>query len=106
MPRPPASHPTELELEILKIIWRIGPASVRQVRDALAAARPLAYTSVMTMMTIMTRKKYLCRTKVGGSFIYSACVGEQATLGGMLKDLSPPRFQRLHCGGHAEPAYQ
>jgi predicted transcriptional regulator len=87
MSRPPASHPTELELEILKIIWRDGPASVRQVRDALAGNRPLAYTSVMTIMTIMTRKKYLRRKKVDGAFTYSAIVAEQATLAGMLKDL-------------------
>ena len=87
MSRPPASHPTELELEILKIIWRNGPASVRTVRDALAGTRPLAYTSVMTIMTIMTRKKYLRRRKVDGAFTYTAIVTEHATLGGMLKDL-------------------
>jgi BlaI family penicillinase repressor len=93
MARPTSSHPTELELEILKIIWRDGPLSVRQVRDALKAERPLAHTSVMTIMNIMTRKKYLRRQKseAGGSgataYIYSARVGEKTTLGKMLRDL-------------------
>jgi predicted transcriptional regulator len=76
-----------LELEILKIIWRDGPRSVRQVRDALAGFRPLAYTSVMTIMGIMTDKKYLQRRKSAGAFVYSARAGEQATRGGMLRDL-------------------
>ena len=53
MARSPSQHPTELELEILKVLWRIGPATVRTVREELAAVRELAYTSVMTMMTIM-----------------------------------------------------
>ena len=87
MARPTSHHPTELELEILKILWRDGPSSVRQVRDALAARRPLAYTSVMTIMTIMTRKKHLRRRKRNGAFTYTACIGEKATLGGMLRDL-------------------
>lgn len=87
MSRPPSALPTQLELEILKIIWRDGPVSVRQVRDALADSRPLAYTSVMTTMTIMVRKKYLSRRKVDGAFAYTARIAEEATLGGMLRDL-------------------
>jgi BlaI family transcriptional regulator, penicillinase repressor len=93
MARPSSPNPTQLELEILKVIWRDGPASVRQVRDALAnAGRPLAYTSVMTIMNIMTRKKYLRRTKAGasaatGAFTYAARVREKPTLGRMLRDL-------------------
>src|SRR4051794_13222152 len=91
MARPASSNPTQLELEILKIIWRTGPASVRQVRDALATAgRPLAYTSVMTIMNIMARKKYLRRAKAGGgsaAFTYAARIQEKPTLGRMLRDL-------------------
>lgn len=93
MARPTSPNPTQLELEILKIIWRSGPASVRQVRDALATAgRPLAYTSVMTIMNIMARKKYLRRGKAGGSgvsaaFTYAARIQEKPTLGRMLRDL-------------------
>ena len=53
MARPASRHPTELELEILKVLWREGPLSGRQVRDALVPFRDLAYTSVMTVMNIM-----------------------------------------------------
>jgi predicted transcriptional regulator len=76
-----------LELEILKILWRDGPASVRHVRDALAPGRELAYTSVMTIMTIMTRKGYLRREKQGTSYIYHPCQSADAMTRGILSDL-------------------
>jgi predicted transcriptional regulator len=87
MPRSASKHPTELELEILKVLWRIGPATVRQVRDELAAVRDLAYTSVMTMMTIMVGKGYLKRTKDGRSFIYQATYHETKATKSMLQDI-------------------
>ncbi|GMU23487.1 MAG: BlaI family transcriptional regulator [Phycisphaerae bacterium] len=87
MARPTSKHPTELELEILKILWRDGPASVRQVRDALVGFRDLAYTSVMTVMTIMTKKGYLRRSKVEGGYVYRSRISEQVTTRRMLRDL-------------------
>jgi BlaI family transcriptional regulator, penicillinase repressor len=92
MARPTSKYPTELELEILKVLWRIGPAAGREIRDALAATRDLAYTSVMTMLNIMTRKKYLKRCKVKGGFIYEARVSEQSTSGRMVRDLVDRAF--------------
>ena len=87
MSRPTSKHPTELELEILKVLWHIGPATVRQVRDELAAIRDLAYTTVMTMMTIMDKKGYVQRKKDGRSFIYEAKYHEQKASKNMLQDI-------------------
>ena len=87
MARPGSRHPTELELAILKIVWRDGPRSVRQVRDALVKFRDLAYTSVMTILGIMTRKGYVRRNKSGGSFVYKTVLTEQAAGRGMLRDI-------------------
>ena len=87
MPRPPSRYPTELELEILKILWRDGPAPVRDVREALVPYKDLAYTSVMTIMNIMTRKGYLRRSKQDGRYIYSAKTAEQTVTRQMLSDL-------------------
>jgi BlaI family transcriptional regulator, penicillinase repressor len=98
MPRPPSQHPTDLELEILKTLWRRGPSTVRQVRDALAAGapgsppRPLAYTSVMTVLTIMTTKGYLRRAKSDGTYVYHAAAARHSTVGGMLRDLVDRAF--------------
>ncbi len=87
MARPTSRHPTELELEILKVLWRDQPAPVRHVRDALAVFRDVAYTSVMTIMNIMTKKGYLKRTKQDGRYVYSTRITERSISRKMLRDL-------------------
>ena len=87
MARPKSKHPTELELEILKILWRAKPLTGRQVRDALAEFRELAYTSVMTIMGIMVDKGYVRRKKQGSSYVYSARIKQETTTRRMLLDL-------------------
>jgi len=87
MPRSPSRHPTELELEILKVLWRTGAATVRQVRDEVASVRDLAYTSVMTVMTIMATKGYVRRTKEGRSFVYEAIYHDTRATRSMLQDV-------------------
>ena len=92
MTRPASRYPTELELEILKIVWRDGPCTVRDVRGALAEVRELAYTSVMTVMGIMTRKGYLKRRKDGRSYRYSPRIAEAETKHGLLGDIVERAF--------------
>jgi len=87
MARPSSRHPTELELEILKVLWNQGPCSVKQIQEALAGTRGLAYTTVMTMLTIMTNKKYVRRTKAGASNMYEAAIKQDAASGNMLQDI-------------------
>ena len=90
MPRPASRHPTELELEILKILWEQGPLPTRDIRDALAlgeAARDLAHTSVITILNIMVDKGYLDRTKSGGAYTFTPLVKREDVSGGMLDDL-------------------
>jgi predicted transcriptional regulator len=86
MARPSSRHPTELELEILKVLWSQGPCSVKQIQEALAT-RELAYTTVMTMLTIMTNKKYVRRTKAGVGIMYEAAIKQDAASGNMLQDI-------------------
>ena len=87
MARPTSRYPTELELEILKILWREGPSPGRKIRDALVGFRDLAYTSVMTIMKIMTEKKYVRRKKTGGNFVYHPRVTEETVTRRMLGDM-------------------
>ena len=93
MARPGSKHPTELELEILKILWREGPLNVRQVRDALADYRDLAITSVTTIMNIMAEKKYLKRGKQGGAFVYQPRVLQKTVARQMLGDIVDRVFE-------------
>ena len=87
MARQASKYPTELELEILKVLWQEGACSVSQVRKALAGVRDLAHTSVMTVMSIMADKGYVARTKQGNRHIYQAVMAEQDMSSNMLGDL-------------------
>jgi BlaI family penicillinase repressor len=93
MPRTASRHPTELELEILKILWRTSGATAREVQDALRPARQLATTSVVTVLNIMTRKRYLRRRKAGACFRFEPSVTERATARRMLGDLVKRAFR-------------
>ena len=66
--------PPPLELQCLTALWSLGEANVQAVRDLLAPSKPLAYTTVMTMLDRLTRKEVLSRRKVGRSFVYTPAV--------------------------------
>ena len=87
MARRPSKHPTELELAILKVLWKQSPLSVREVREILRPTRKLAHTSVMTMLSIMVGKGYLRREKQGNSYVYEPTEPRKATRRKMLRDL-------------------
>ncbi len=94
MARPGSEHPTELELEILKVLWDESPLPVRDVRGRLEeqAARTLTHSSVITMLNIMVRKGYLRRKKDGKAFLFSPKVEKQNVTGGMVGDLLSRAF--------------
>jgi BlaI family transcriptional regulator, penicillinase repressor len=89
MARRTSEHPTQLELEILKVLWDRSPLSARDVRDRLnqQSARDLAYSSVITVLNIMVRKGYLKRHKEGKAFLFEPSVDRQSVAGGMTGDL-------------------
>lgn len=92
MPRPRNEHPTPAELEVLKVMWDSGPSTVREVMDELGDRR--AYTSVMSLLNVMTDKRLLKRRPQGRAFLYSAAVGREKTLSRMIGDL----WQRAYEG--------
>lgn len=61
---------TEVELELMTILWRIGEGSVAQVMAALPEGRDLAYTSVSTILRILEQKKVLGTRKEGRGHVY------------------------------------
>ena len=88
MPRPKHPHPTPGELEVLRILWDGGPATVREVLDALEArGRGRAYTSVMSLLNVMAEKGLVVRTPQGRAYLYAAKLKRDATLGKMVGDL-------------------
>src|SRR4030067_2357687 len=87
MPRPRSDHPTPGELEVLQVLWRQGPCTVRRVLDALNETRPRAYTSVMSLLNVMVDKGLLRRVPQGRAFIYSPRLRRQSALGRLVGDL-------------------
>ena len=88
MARRQSSHPTELELQILKILWQRSPQPVREIRQTLAeAGRDLAHTTVITTLGVMVDKKYVRRKRVANAFLFEPRVTQAATSEGMVNDL-------------------
>jgi predicted transcriptional regulator len=92
MPRPRSDHPTPGELEVLQILWRQGPCTVRQVMEELNHDRPRAYTSVMSLLNVMAEKKLLRRRPAGRAYTYTARIARQPTLRRMVADLVDRAF--------------
>jgi len=82
----PSATPTKQELEILKIIWQRGSASVRDVYEAILRRRKIAYTTVMTMMKIMEQKRYLKRRLQGRAYIYQGTRPKKQMIREMVGD--------------------
>src|SRR5579863_745468 len=59
-----------LELDCMNTLWPIGQATVREIRDLLAARRPRAYTTIMTIMDRLARKGVVERVKTGRAYVY------------------------------------
>jgi predicted transcriptional regulator len=87
--------PTEGELDILRVLWREGPATVRQVNDALTEQqdRPIGYTTTLKLMQIMHEKGLVGREKDGKTHIYRPLISEKATRGQLLDRLMNTAFR-------------
>lgn len=59
-----------LELDCMNMLWPMGEGTVRQVRDRLAAVRPRAYTTIMTILNRLARKGVVERRKMGRAYLY------------------------------------
>src|SRR4029450_11117861 len=82
-----SAHPTltPQELAIMKIIWRLERATVRDVYEALRERRDVAYTTVMTMMKILEEKKYLKKTRAERAYEYRPAKPHQQVVGAMVR---------------------
>jgi BlaI family transcriptional regulator, penicillinase repressor len=86
---------TKLELQIMQVIWRLGPSNVNAVQAGLE--QQLAYTTVQTMLNILQKKGKLKRKLRGRAYIYSATVTEEKASGHAVRDLVDRMF-----GGSSE----
>ena len=83
--------PTAAELEILQVVWRNGPSTVRQVHHELNPET--GYTTVLKLMQIMKEKGLLTRDTAERSHVYSATIPEEQTKKGLVRDLLEKAFR-------------
>ena len=93
MPRHRQVTPTEVELEILHVLWEHQPATVREVVEVLNETRERAYTSILSMLNVMLDKGLVVREMRGRAHVYRAKRSREKTLGGVVKDLLGRAFQ-------------
>jgi BlaI family penicillinase repressor len=83
---------TELEMHVMSVVWDRGEATVRAVKDALAKRRPLAYTTVMTVMNILEKKGFLKHRVEGRAYVYSPTVKREKVITSALQRMAKTLF--------------
>lgn len=87
MARPTSPTPTDGERAILEVLWQLKEASVREVTDALSKSRPVAYTTVLTMLKILGSKGLVGHRTEGRAFIYHAAISRREARSKALQHL-------------------
>lgn len=94
MARPPAKELTERELEVMQVIWKRGDCTVSDVRDDLATAgQDLAYTTVATLVRILTEKQFVEQITDERPFLFRPVRSYEDVSARMLDDLVDRVFQ-------------
>jgi predicted transcriptional regulator len=87
MPKTSRDVPPPLELLCLKALWALGEGDVKHVREMVAQSRPLAYTTIMTVLDRLVRKGTLTRRKVGRAFVYVPQISRDAMRRTAIREL-------------------
>ena len=87
-----APKPTESELAILRVLWTLGPSTVREVHDHMAGSRSVAYTTTLKTLQVMTAKGLTNREDHRGQHLYKPRHAEEETLRRLVTDLLDQAF--------------
>jgi BlaI family transcriptional regulator, penicillinase repressor len=85
--------PTEGELAILRVLWRRGPSTVRQVHEALNAIKKTGYTTVLKFMQIMHEKGLVSRDETPYAHVYQARLPQEQAQRTLVSDLLDRAFE-------------
>jgi BlaI family transcriptional regulator, penicillinase repressor len=78
---------TRQELQIMKVVWERGAASVKDVCDAMSRRKITAYTTVLTLMGILEEKGALVHSRSGRAYIYSPVLTRQQATKNQVHDV-------------------
>jgi predicted transcriptional regulator len=85
--------PTEGELEILQVLWKAGPSSVRDVNEKLNKFKNVGYTTTLKLLQIMNEKGLTDRDTSSRTHVYRAAIKESDTKNGLLSKFIEATFQ-------------
>ena len=88
MPRPASSQPTDVELQILRVIWDRGPCGVGEIHENLHHAKGTNYSTTVKMLSVMLAKGLVKRNESQRPHIYRAVWTRERTGKSLLKDLT------------------
>jgi predicted transcriptional regulator len=81
------AEPSDLELQVLSVLWDRGPSTVRQVLDAMPDGKERAYTTVLTVLQSLEKKRLVRHKQRGRQYVYRAAADRSGVLA--------PRLRRL-----------
>lgn len=93
MARPKSEILTDAEQRIMRVLWDRKEASVREVTEALQETYPVAYNTVLTLLRILTEKKYVKPRQVGRAFVYRTLVSRHEARTQAMKKLVSQFFE-------------
>ncbi len=87
-----AVKPTEAELTLLNVLWKMGPATVRQIHDVVSITQKTGYTTVLKILQIMHEKSLVIRDESNRAHIYATANSQTQTQSSLIKDLISKAF--------------
>ena len=90
---PKTNHPSDLELQLLSVLWEKGPSTVRETLSSLPDGKTRAYTTVLTVMQNLEKKGLVKRTSRGTAHVYHPTETQKTTLRPLLQGLLQNVFQ-------------
>ena len=80
-------EPSKLEMQVLSVLWKRGPLTVRDVLESMPDGKSRAYTTVLSVMQVMEKKGLLSHTTQGNTHLYKAQVSREEVAGPVLQGL-------------------
>lgn len=84
--------PTEAELNLLNVLWQLGPATVREIHEAISKEHKTGYTTVLKILQIMHEKALVIRDESNRAHVYAPANSQVQTQTSLLKDLALKAF--------------
>jgi predicted transcriptional regulator len=94
-------QPSQLELQVLSVLWDRGPSTVREVLDSMPDGKKRAYTTILSVLQVMERKGLVTHTRKDVTHVYRPAVGRKKVVRPLLQELVANVF-----GGSTSTAMQ